>query len=182
MYFNSFPIIDYNNVKLRNIVLETEISKQVFAKYQSYYPYVIQEGERPDTIAYDYYDNSAFDWLIVLFNQYHDPYYQWPLTDRQMIDALKVKYDLTDPFTLKSQIKHYQYTGTSSDTYNEKRRKTWTMSETTYNLISSEERAGWTPVYVWDWEHDQNEQRKSIVLLDKIYASQAINELRTLLR
>jgi hypothetical protein len=48
-------------------------------------------------------------------------------------------------------------------------------------LISSTEAIYWSPVYIYDYEAEQNESKKSIRLLNKVYAPQAVKELADLM-
>ena len=182
MYFGSFPTISYNNKQIKNIILKSRVVDAVLANYDTFHPYVVQDGERPDTIAHDYYGTSAYDWLIVLTNQYIDPYFQWPLPQDQLLTHLQEKHGKTIP-ELKTEIKHYVYTGIGgSETALEKARNSWTMSATTFSYFSAAEKSGWTPVYTYDFEIEENDARRSIKLLDRIYAGQALRELQRVLQ
>lgn len=48
---------------------------------QAFYTYVMPQGERPDNLSYNYYNNPDYVWLIGLTNQIIDPYYDFPLSD-----------------------------------------------------------------------------------------------------
>ena len=41
---------------------------KVLTNVISYYPYQVQEGERPDTLAHMYYGSVDFMWLILYAN------------------------------------------------------------------------------------------------------------------
>ncbi len=44
----------------------------------SYVPYVVQDGERPDNVATKIYDDPSLDWVVLLANNIHSIYDEWP--------------------------------------------------------------------------------------------------------
>lgn len=177
-YFEQFPVITYGGYSIRNIMLKASIVKDVFDRKDTYYPYVVQDGERPDTIAYDYYGDSNYSWVVLFSNGIIDQLQEWPKSDRELNSVLIKKYGLTVD-TLKSTIKHYKYTGIGGNVETEEDvlRKSWTIPTETWSYLTSDERSGWSPVYVYDWEVDQNHAKRSIRLLDKTYLKQIQREL-----
>lgn len=173
--FKSIPKVTYNGVSATNLLAKIGVVKKYLSRYDLYYPYSVRDGERPDTIAYDYYGNSEYAWLVLIVNEIYDPYYGWPLTDRQFHDYLRAKYGAV--YELKSQIKHYGYTGIDGNTQEEIRRLDFPMSITTWNSLDAEAKSGWTPVYVYDWEAQRNEDKRSIRLLSNSYLKQVDREL-----
>lgn len=180
LYFNNFPIIRYNNVKAVNLLLRTDLIESVFNKKDIYYPFLIQDNETPDFIANLVYRNSELSWLIYFVNRMIDPHFSWPLTDRDLNEFMRKKYD-APPQVLKNQIKHYVYTGLSNETDEDIARKSWTMTQETFSKLSVDERSGWTPVYVYDYEFEQNEAKRNIQLINPIYVNQLLRELELLL-
>jgi len=91
-YFSKFPITSYKGVPSINILKRTGFSDSVRRFLASFYTYTIQEGYRIDSIAYDYYDNVNYDWLIYQTNDIVDPYYQAPLSTIEFDEYIKNKY------------------------------------------------------------------------------------------
>ena len=54
--------------------------------------YIIEEGERPDTVASKIYGNSGLDWLVIfsagIINQRHE----WPLSGQELYEFALDKY------------------------------------------------------------------------------------------
>lgn len=175
-YFQYFPVINYNDVNCRNIILKSKIISDVINNVDVFYPYVIKEGMRPDLIAYEQYGNPNLEWVVYFANNIVDPYYSWPLDSDNFKAYLEKKYNKT-VFELQQQISHYEYTGLTNDTQQDIDRKSWKMTTTTFNNLSSEDRSGWTSVSVYDYEDELNEQKRSIMLLSAIYVPQIIQEL-----
>lgn len=90
-YFTNFPEINYNNFTVKDIT----VSAQVINKYVNL-PYTYQafeiDGERPDQIANEFYDDSYMSWIIFYANKTVDPYYEWFLNETDFQDFLIKKY------------------------------------------------------------------------------------------
>lgn len=99
-YFSFFPSLAYaiNKKDFSKLVLARDIT--VRAKISEYFknasitslPYEIQDGERPEMLAYRIYDRSDLHWLILLFNEIHDPTFEWPLSSAEMESHIAQKY------------------------------------------------------------------------------------------
>ena len=86
MYFNKFPLMVYDikgdeNYKLlpdilKRVKLRSGLSSSrfVFDKYN------VKEGERPEDIAFKYYGDPQYHWVVMMVNNITDRYYQWPMT------------------------------------------------------------------------------------------------------
>lgn len=178
-YFKELPLIDYNKTLSKNIILKSAILKDVIQKASVFYSYVIQEGYRPDMVANEEYGNPQYDWIVYLSNNIIDPYYNWPMDYKMFAGYLEAKYG-TDVYTLQSQILHYKYTGTTDQSPEEIAMISWTMTPETHAILAADDPTsvtGWSPVYVYDYEDDQNDSRRSIQLISKVYIPQIENEL-----
>lgn len=179
-YFSNFPLIRYNNVKAVNLLLRTDIIESVFNKRDLYYPYVIRDNVTADYLAYTIYGDPELSWIIYFSNKIIDPLFSWPLTDRDFNNFLSKKYNKPVQL-LKNEIKHYVYTGLSNESENNIARKSWTMTPETFSLLSSEERSGWTPVFIYDYEFEENEKKRNIRLINVRFINKIKRELETLL-
>lgn len=90
--FNKFPVISYNGQLAVNLIPKIKFTEAAKAAAASYYPYTISEGERPDIIAANYYDDARYSWLIYMVNDIVDPYYDWPLTEEEFSKYIVKKY------------------------------------------------------------------------------------------
>lgn len=169
------PVVTYKGRSLSNIMVSARVVHGILAKYRAFHGYNIREQERPDTVAADYYGNSDYTWLVLYSNLIYDPYFEWPLDYRDFLEYLKKKYGYIDQ--LMNDISHYEYTGTNEDTEETIARISWKMSIKTFNSLDSEQRVGWTPKMVYDYELEQNEARRAIRLLDNQYIPQIEKEL-----
>lgn len=174
-YFENFPKINYFSKESRNIINKAAIIAEVLSKTDGFYPYIIKDYERPDIIAFQEYNDENLDWIVYFSNGIVDPYYDWPLFPESFNSYLEKKYNKTI-YELQSQISHYKYTGITNDSAEDIARKSWIMSTTTHALIG--DTSGWTPVYVYDYEEELNEAKRSIRLINKSFVPQIKRELR----
>lgn len=175
------PEVQYNGYLSANIISRIAVVKDHLKKYEVYHKYVIKDGERPDSIAFDYYDDSNYAWLVLLPNNIYDIYNEWPLTNEEFKDYMMAKYGkLHETMNI---VSHYVYTGIGGniETENEIRRHSWKMSPETFNLMTAEEKSGWSPVMLYDYELSLNEDKRQIRLISNIYLRQIENELGTIL-
>lgn len=175
-YFEYFTKINYFDKQSRNIINKAALIADVLNKTDSFFPYIIKDYERPDIIAFNEYNDENLDWVVYFSNTIVDPYYDWPLFPEAFKLYLEKKYNKT-VYELQSQISHYKYTGITGESQENIDRKSWLMSTTTHQFI--DDTSGWTPVYVYDYESELNERKRSIRLLNKIYVPQLKKEIKS---
>ena len=86
-YFYTFPTVPYDAdgtmpnkyQTVRNIMNRIKIKESIKSDIAAFYPYIIEEGERPDILSYKYYGSVSYAYLILLFNNIIDPQFDWPL-------------------------------------------------------------------------------------------------------
>lgn len=108
-YFKNLPEIRYNNVLVRDVTRRVNFLKQTIENPYVFLPYTIQEGERAEEIAYHYYGDANYVWLVYLANNIIDPYHQWPMDEETFHNYL------IDKYTEKSGQRGYNVVGWSQD-------------------------------------------------------------------
>lgn len=98
-YFAQFPQILYtfdpanNSFQLvTNIFARVKFLDSVLANTLIYYPYSVQDGDTPWSIADKYYDDPQRHWIVMFANQIMDPYFDWPLTQDDLEAQVIAKY------------------------------------------------------------------------------------------
>ena len=180
--FDYYPKIQYNNVTATNLLSESEVMKKYLKDISLFFKYEIKEGERPDIVAYKFYEDPSLDWVIFLANGIVDPYKDWPMDSKQFISYIESKYNtaaekLTSS-AIETSIKYYYYTGLASDTAATKNSYNYTLTPYTYNKLGSP--AGWTAKTIWDYESEINESKREIQILRSAYLSDFKQQLRDL--
>lgn len=163
-YFQQFPTLNYRSVEIQN-GLPQEIIRTVpnmLVRLQStvelgaYEWYKIQDRDRPDLLAAQWYGDSQYMWVILLSNNMRD-LYDWPMTNLEFYEYLSQKYESSageKDGVMQSQNTIYQYLWKQPATQQE-----LVVDEILYNtLLINEKRS----VSMYDYESIINDQRRDI--------------------
>ena len=97
-YFDRFPLMAYDvagneNYKLLpNILKRVKLRSGLRSGSYLFDSYDVQDGERPEDIAFKLYGDAELHWIVLMTNNITDRYYQWPLTQPQFQEHLTDKY------------------------------------------------------------------------------------------
>ena len=91
-YFDNFPDTVYNGTTLKNITMRAKILDSYKSNASNFYPYTLSDGETADNLAYDYYGDPGYNWIIYYCNDIIDPYYDWPVSNKDFDAYIKDKY------------------------------------------------------------------------------------------
>jgi hypothetical protein len=105
-YFDKFPQITYSNNKIVDITRRVALLDRVSRNPYVFYNYEIESHERPDQLSDRYYKDSYKSWLIYLANKITDPYYEWYLSDDELVELVKMKYGTL--YKSQNKIKYYR--------------------------------------------------------------------------
>lgn len=105
-YFKKFPFINYRGQTGINIMTRVEINANVRNFYSSFYTYTMNRDDTVDHMAYNYYKDVDFDWIIYHANDVIDPYYDVALTTNKFNLFIKKKYG--SETIAKVRVKHYR--------------------------------------------------------------------------
>ena len=162
MYFNKFPLMVYDikgdeNYKLLPDILKRvklrsglSASRFVFDKYD------VKEGERPEDIAFKYYGDPQYHWVVMMVNNLTDRYYQWPMTQPDFEDFLTDKYGAGS----EDAVHHYELAQTSGVT---------TSSDESHMLEVNSDTAGASSISNRQFEERIQNDLRQIRLLDEKY-------------
>lgn len=99
-YFNSFPY-KVNSVTIgreqrlsvvRDIMRRSKFISSVTDYSDIYNQYTIQDGDTPESIANEIYGSPNFFWVVMLFNEIHSQYAEWPMTDLNLQAFCRIIY------------------------------------------------------------------------------------------
>ena len=186
-YFTNLPIITYDLDRKKpsteylavDIFRRNFVREQVLSNVVSYYPYQVQEGERPDTLAELYYGSVDFMWLIFYANDIFDPYYDWPFFGSQFQEFVKNKYGSI--LSAQNTVHHYEQilrteVAATADT-DRILEKTIHIDKVTYDSLATTARKS---ISNFDYEILENESKRNIILIEDVYAQQILEESRTI--
>jgi hypothetical protein len=91
-HFTYFPIIEYSSKQATNILVRSKIRELVKQNTTGFYNHIVTDTDRPDTLSHAFYGTSNYTWLIFYANDIYDPFYDWPLSDRDFEKFIVSKY------------------------------------------------------------------------------------------
>lgn len=182
-YFQNFPNTDYTMlggqvVNIMDISKRFKFVEDVLKNRYILFNYVIKEGERPDIVAEKYYENSQLDWLLMMVNKVIDPYFDWPMSNRELETFIKKKYGSLE-YAKTTDKKYFKVIQTKSRTYEGfyVPEQVLEVDLTAYTNLGEYERKKMT---IYQYEIEKNNAKKSIKLLDKIHIPQVLREVETI--
>lgn len=114
-YFSQFGLTPYINLEnsegsfvvLTNILTRSAFLREIVENVDLFYDYQVKDGETPEIIADKLYGSPHRYWIILMFNQFMNPYYDFPLTSDQLHDMIVSKYGQTIE-QAQNTIHHYE--------------------------------------------------------------------------
>ena len=134
-FFKHFPVISYSNNVCVNLLAKVGFRKSLDKSYYTFHPYTIEEGDRPDTIAYLYYGDPGYDWIVYFSNDIVDPYYDWYMDQNTFDRFIESKYGSI--YNAQSKIKFYRTN--YYDDYS-------IITPQYFNALSNTQKSYWSPV------------------------------------
>lgn len=175
-YFKPFPTVRYSQKKnnnfelLTNITLRYKIKELVKQKKSIYYDYVIKDSDRPDIIAYKYYEDESLDWILFIINDIVDPYYDWPLSQQAFDSYMKSLYGSTS--SAKTTVYEYRKIITPQSVRTDGSvipKRTVVVDLNTFNSLVATDRE---TIYAYDYHLEKNDDKRKIKILDKRFVNQ----------
>lgn len=98
-FFKYFPTTAYNftttqgqyALNITNITAHIQIVERLKQVITSYHDYIIQDGDRPDSVANAIYGSPDYTWIVLILNNIFT-LYDWPLTTTEFNAYLIDKY------------------------------------------------------------------------------------------
>ena len=114
-YFRQLPELDYPSlVNDRNSVYDYQIVKNLFKRavirddifdeVTAFTKYSVKGDERPDQVAYNFYNDSGLDWVILTTNNIVHVRDEWPMGNHDFLTYLNTKYTEEE----LANIHHYE--------------------------------------------------------------------------
>ena len=101
-YFNRVPDFEYvsrlpdanisDYIPVKNLFKRGQLREDIFQDLSVFTKYQIKGDDRPDNVAFDFYGDSDFDWLVLTCNNIQNIQTEWPLTQRGFDAFLLEKY------------------------------------------------------------------------------------------
>ena len=167
MYFNQFPTIAYDvtgdgtTSEIKDILIRVKVRDYIKNNRSWFAKYIVGGDETPDMVSFDVYGKTAYHWVVLLFNQITNPYYDWPLKRKDFYSFINNKY------SSPSAVHHYEISQQSGNT-NVKIKVESTV-------------AGAAEVTNQEYEEALQQKKREIRILKPEYLGQFTTEFRDLI-
>lgn len=171
-FFENFPLItdERSNRQLRNITLSVKIPDALIHDNTLFYPYTVKEGETPTIVAFNYYGDISYVWLIAAANDITDLTSQWVKSQADFDAYINTKYE--SQANAESIISYYQHK--TDSTYPR-------VTAESYAAFESNKKVLFASVSAYQDEWNTNEGKRNIQLIDKNLAPNLLFDLESLL-
>jgi hypothetical protein len=115
-YFKQVPEFEYvsrlpganigDYIRVKNLFKKGKIREDIFQNLAFFEKYKIIGDDRPDNVAFEVYEDSKLDWIVLLSNNVLNVQSEWPLPQTDFDRFLLDKYGDYD--TLYNGIHHYE--------------------------------------------------------------------------
>lgn len=156
-YFANFPTMLFKGEEVVDITKQIQFVNKITNRAALFDRYIIQEGDTPDTVAFDFYGSSYYEWVVLFFNNIVDPFYDWVLHDEEIEKYIQKKYG-------NDRIKTHHF-------YDEK---------TGYIIREEDFSQGSRAIAVSNQQHEinENEKKREILILKEPFIPQVEEELK----
>jgi hypothetical protein len=162
-----------------NLLTRADIIKGSLDNVALFYEYDIQEGDTPEIIASKYYDDPELHWVVLIFNERFDAFYDFPLSYQQFQKFIIDKYGSVE--AAKLEIHHYEKNIQTIDSLSRNvTNKTYIIDLNSYNTlvpytdtkvfnngISVTVTISKRIVDSYDYENELNESKRKIKLIKR---------------
>lgn len=114
-YFTQIPAVAYpsieangaSNIVLTNILTRSGFIREIMENAALFYEYQVKDGETAEIIADKLYGSVGRAWIVLLFNNLSNAFYDFPLVQDELNTLVEGKYG-TSLAVAQSTIHHYE--------------------------------------------------------------------------
>jgi len=193
-YFNKVPNFEYvsrlpdanisDYIPVKNLFKKGALREDIFQDLAVFTKYQINNADRPDNVAFDFYGDSSLDWLVLASNNIVNIKTEWPM---QQLEYDKYLLDKYGSYENINAVHHYETTE-QRNTRNVIMVKAGLRVASNYSVTYYDPGDGGMvtkyPVKTmtnYDYEEGLQEQRRNIFLLKPRYVNVALDDLELLM-
>jgi Base plate wedge protein 53 len=195
-YFRQVPNFDYvsrlpdakisDYAPVKNLFKKGKLREDIFQNLAFFTKYQIKGNDRPDNVAFEVYEDSSLDWLVLICNNIVNIQTEWPMTQVAFDEYVLSKYGTYE--TLYGGIHHYE----TSEVINSQGvvivpaglevPSTYSVSFYDY-FVDKQVDSGniSTPVTNYEYEEKIENDKRNIYLLKSEYLNIVLNDMNEIM-
>ena len=194
-YFSEVPDFEYvsrlpdakisDYITVKNLFRRGFLREDIFQDLTFFTKYQIRGDDRPDNVAFEIYQDSSLDWLVLMANNVINIQNEWPIANSVFDELMTDKYESYE--NLIGGIHHYE-TIEVKDASGVVIVKAGLQVESNYSVIFFDERANelktitpTIPVTNYQYEEKINEGKRNIYLLKPRFIQVVRDDLEDLM-
>ena len=134
--------------------------------------YDVKDGEKPEDVAFKWFGDAEYHWVILMTNNITDRYYQWPLTQPQFQEHLEDKYGTGN----EDSVHHYEKTQDSGKTSSNG------PNDFSYKVECNSDDGNPDIITNRQYEQRKQDEYRSIRLLDRRFLQDFVAEFEGLIK
>jgi hypothetical protein len=134
--------------------------------------YDVKDGEKPEDVAFKWFGDAEYHWVILMTNNITDRYYQWPLTQPQFQEHLEDKYGAGN----EDSVHHYEKTQDSGKTSSNG------PNDFSYKVECNSDDGNPDIITNRQYEQRKQDEYRSIRLLDRRFLQDFVAEFEGLIK
>ena len=191
-YFRRLPDFEYvsrlpdarigDYIRVKNLFKKGKIREDIFENLAFFTKYKIVGDDRPDNVAFEVYEDSSLDWLVLTCNNVLNIQSEWPLPQQQFDNYVLDKYG--DYNTLYNGIHHYETVeeknsqGVTIVPAGFQVNSTYSISYYDYFIDSQVTKNNLVvPITNYEYEEKLENNKRNIFLLKKDYIGIILNDM-----
>jgi len=176
-FFSTFPKIDYNlsgvngtTIEVTDIFRRVKIRDKLADNVTLFDKYDVEEGEKPEDVAYKIYGDTDYFWVVTLINNIVNRFYDWPL------DEYNFQQYVADKYANPDGIHHYEITQSSGKQTGDG------PADYSHKLEVNSDTVGAESVSNIEYERRLQDEKRQIKILLPKYLSVFEREFKKLIR
>lgn len=172
-FFKKYPLIAYelngNRYAVKDILRRTYFTSEIKPYSNLYNEYNVPDGGTPESVSLSLYKTPYYHWVIMMFNQINNPYFDWPLQQIDLDVYCKEKYGKHTSGArsgeyIMFETRHYEIDNLIIGQVNDWIKNSWTVPPQPVQLTGQVDQLSY-PVTFYEYENDINDEKRKIKIL-----------------
>ena len=181
----SFPFSESDYITAKNFFRRYQVNPDIFEYATFYKKYSVEDGDKIEYIAERYYGDAFYDWVIILTNNFVNPLFAFPLDSETLRKTVESKYGFDGAYSgihhyVTSEVRTGDFLALEGDLI---------VDQNFYNspfsywdgtqVITVPGNTVSSPVSNYDYEISQNEKKREIFILKRVFFDRFVEEFKT---